>query len=464
MKKFWKRRAVCRALAIITAIAATTLIAAPAFAAPADPSGGEQEKNFDPPEQEHAAFAYLYNFENDAVLYEKGDLNLPAYPASIVKIMSGVVAIEVLGEDRLKTTTITEEMLDKASGNNIDLQPGEQVTAEQMLYALLVNGANDAAYVLAYIASGSAENFVERMNDKARELGMNGTFYTNPTGMHDDSMYTTAADTVKLAKYAYEIPYFMEIVSTPKYVMESANPDNNRNIRNRNCMISKYYRSDYFYDKAIGMNAGFTRQSGYSGVFVARSDDGKLTYLCVIMNAEATAAENGDNSVLHSYAGAIELFDWAFENYGYREVLSSKQVLAELPVTLSATVDYVTLVPSNSLTVYLRKDIDDEKDIKTVINTEESISAPVTKGQVAGSVKVMYEGRELGRSELITTADVTRSDFLYTVEKIREFTTGGFFIASAVSAVALTIAYVLVKARVRTRKLRRGTPGGFRKR
>ena len=219
MKKFWKRRAVCRALAIITAIAATTLIAAPAFAAPADPSGGEQEKNFDPPEQEHAAFAYLYNFENDAVLYEKGDLNLPAYPASIVKIMSGVVAIEVLGEDRLKTTTITEEMLDKASGNNIDLQPGEQVTAEQMLYALLVNGANDAAYVLAYIASGSAENFVERMNDKARELGMNGTFYTNPTGMHDDSMYTTAADTVKLAKYAYEIPYFMEIVSTPKYVM-----------------------------------------------------------------------------------------------------------------------------------------------------------------------------------------------------------------------------------------------------
>ena len=460
-----------RIFALILSLICILSAALPAMADTVGASGsgnnekGEPEKSYDPPEQEHAAYVYLYNFENDVVLYEKGDLNLPTYPTSTVKIMTGVAAIEALDGNRQKEITVTEEMLSHVAGNSIELQAGERVSAEQMLYATIVNGANDAAIVLAYMVSGSIEGFVKLMNDKAHEFGMNGTVYTNPTGMHDDAMYTTTADTVKLARHAYESSYFMEIASTEKYVMQSLTSENEyRTIRNRNCLISKFYRTDYYYDRAIGMNAGYTRQGGYSGVFVARSDDGKLTYLCVIMNAEATEPEGGgSDSVLHNYTGAIELFDWAFESYGYREVLSNKQVMAELPVTLSATVDYVTLVPSDSITVYLRNDVDTATDIKTVISTEESIAAPITKGQVAGNVRVVYGDRELGRVDLITTADISRSEFLHTVERIRNFTSGKFFIAAAVSAVLLTVAYVLIEARLRTKRLRRGTPGGYRK-
>lgn len=434
--------------------------------APTQENGeGDGESSHDPPEQEHAAYAYLYNFENDAVLYEKGDLNLPVYPTSTVKIMTGVAAIEALGDDRQREITVTEEMLDLVAGNSLGLEAGERVTAEQMLYGTIANSANDAAIVLAYMVSGSVESFVSLMNDKAHELGMNSTVYTNPTGMHDDAMYTTTADTVKLAAHAYGLPYYMEIASTEKYVMQSLTSESEyRTVRNRNCLISKFYRSDYYYERALGMNAGYTLQGGYSGVFVARSDDGKLTYLCVIMNAEATDDPNGgDDNVLNNYAGAIELFDWAFDNYSYREVLSDKQVLAELPVTLSATVDYVTLVPAGGITVYLQNDVDPDVDIKTVISTEETLAAPITKGQVAGNVRVVYGDRELGRVDLITTADVARSEFLYSVDRIKQFTTGSFFIATAISAVLLTIAYVLFKARLRVKRLRRGNPGGFRK-
>ena len=171
-------------------------------------------------------------------------------------------------------------------------------------------------------------------------------------------MLTTAADTIKIAKYAYNNPLFMEIVSTQMYLMEETNLSGFRKIYNRNCLLSKYYRGDYFYENAIGMNAGSTVQGGYSSVSVARNGDGDLTYLCVIMNARTVEPEEGGDSILTNYSGAIALFDWVFNTYGYRTVLSPKSVVCEIPVGLSSTADYVTLVPKDSLSAFLSAEID----------------------------------------------------------------------------------------------------------
>ena len=397
---------------------------------------------------DHCIGAYLYNFENDEVLFSVGT-DERVYPTSTVKLMTGIVAIEELGDDLSRQVTITGEMLSKVAGNNVGLMAGEVVTVEQLLYAMLVNSANDAAMVLAYAAYGSVEAFVEKMNDKANALGAYDTYYANPTGMHNDAMVTTVADTAIIAKYAYTLPLFMEIVSTPKYVMEATNLSDYRNIYNRNCLLSKYYNVNYPYPRATGMNAGATTQGGYAICATAEESSTGLSYLAIVMGADEV------DGAIYSYVNAIKLFEWAFRNYDYIEVLSADRIICELPVRLSSTLDYVTLVPSETIEVYLPTTVNVERDIRYSYNTyEDAMDAPIATGEEAGTITVLMGDRILGSCTLVTTSSVARSEFLYFLARVRQFSQSRFFIATVVSAVVLSVIYVLLKAHWREKHIR----------
>ena len=412
------------------------------------PIGAEETDSGAMPVIDHCIGAYLYNFENDEVLYSVG-ADERVYPTSTVKLMTGIVAIEELGDDLSRQVTITAEMLSKVAGNNVGLLAGEVVTVEQLLYAMLVNSANDAAMVLAYAACGSVEAFVERMNEKANTLGAYDTYYANPTGMHNDAMVTTVADTAIIAKYAYTLPLFMEIVSTPKYVMEATNLGDYRNIYNRNCLLSKYYNVNYPYPRATGMNAGATTQGGYAICATAEESSTGLSYLAIVMGADE------EDGAIYSYVNAIKLFEWAFQNYDYIEVLSADRIICELPVRLSSTLDYVTLVPSENIEVYLPTTVDVERDIRYSYNTyADTMDAPIATGEEAGTITVLMGERILGSCTLVTTSSVARSEFLYFLARVRQFSQSRFFIATVVAAVVLSIVYVLLKAHWREKHIR----------
>ena len=412
------------------------------------PIGAEETDGGAMPVIDHCIGAYLYNFENDEVLYSVG-ADERVYPTSTVKLMTGIVAIEELGGDLSRQVTITAEMLSKVAGNNVGLLAGEVVTVEQLLYAMLVNSANDAAMVLAYAACGSVEAFVERMNEKANTLGAYDTYYANPTGMHNDAMVTTVADTAIIAKYAYTLPLFMEIVSTPKYVMEATNLSDYRNIYNRNCLLSKYYNVNYPYPRATGMNAGATTQGGYAICATAEESSTGLSYLAIVMGADEV------DGAIYSYVNAIKLFEWAFQNYDYIEVLSADRIICELPVRLSSTLDYVTLVPSENIEVYLPTTVDVERDIRYSYNTyADTMDAPIATGEEAGTITVLMGERILGSCTLVTTSSVARSEFLYFLARVRQFSQSRFFIATVVAAVVLSIVYVLLKAHWREKHIR----------
>ena len=412
------------------------------------PIGAEETDGGAMPVIDHCIGAYLYNFENDEVLYSVG-ADERVYPTSTVKLMTGIVAIEELGDDLSRQVTITAEMLSKVAGNNVGLLAGEVVTVEQLLYAMLVKSANDAAMVLAYAACGSVEAFVERMNEKANTLGAYDTYYANPTGMHNDAMVTTVADTAIIAKYAYTLPLFMEIVSTPKYVMEATNLSDYRNIYNRNCLLSKYYNVNYPYPRATGMNAGATTQGGYAICATAEESSTGLSYLAIVMGADE------EDGAIYSYVNAIKLFEWAFQNYDYIEVLSADRIICELPVRLSSTLDYVTLVPSENIEVYLPTTVDVERDIRYSYNTyADTMDAPIATGEEAGTITVLMGERILGSCTLVTTSSVARSEFLYFLARVRQFSQSRFFIATVVAAVVLSIVYVLLKAHWREKHIR----------
>lgn len=433
------RRLAATALSVLLIGAAVS----PAAAALPDPDS--------PPTAEGCTSVYLYNFENDRVLYER-DTDKVVYPASTVKLMTGILAAEALGDDLDREITVTSDMLALRAGNNIGLTAGEIVTVKDMMYATLEGGANDAALVLACAVAGSVDEFVSMMNTKASLLGAYDTHYTNPTGLHDDAMVTTAADTAIIAKYAAGIPLIAEITASPKYVMEATNVKDFRNIYNRNCLISKFYDTyeiAYRYENATGMNAGGTTRAGACVVATAKNDDGDLTYLAVLMGCDS------DEKVNAGYAGAIALFDWAFGAWQYADVLSVEDIICEVPVTLSSAIDFCTLAPADNVRVFLpntaQKGVNIEYSYTTMY---ESLAAPVTKGSVAGSVSVIYDGEVIGSSELVATVDIERSELLYTLSQIEKFTKSRFFIASVVSAVILSLLYVLFKARITSKPKR----------
>lgn len=402
-----------------------------------------------PPEITNAQSACLYNFENDRVLLEYNSADR-VYPASTVKIMTAIVAAEYFAADLDSSISITQSMLDEVNGNRIGFQAGEVVTARQMLTCMLVNSANDAAIILAHSVAGSTEKFVELMNKKASEIGAYDTYYTNPTGMHNDAMITTAKDTAVISKYAYSIPGLIDMTSTPKYVMPATNLSDYRNIYNRNSLLSNYYNAGYYYTGTLGLNAGGTSQGGYSICAIAEDAESGLTYLAVVLGAE----ENDDG--IYSYKNAIAMLDWAFEAYAYRNVLSTDKMICELPVELSSTLDYVTLVPSESITVYLSTDIDLDSEIRYSYNTyEDSLDAPVESGQEVGMITVLWGDTILGSCSLITTSSITRSEFLYFLSRVSSFTEGRFFRGTLVGIVVISIAYALITAALREKKLRR---------
>lgn len=401
------------------------------------------------PQIEKCAAAYLSNIENDRVLFELNS-GETVYPASTVKLMTAIVAFDEF-EGALDTQiTVTREMLKEVAGNKIGFYEGEIVTVRQMLYCMLVNSANDAAIILAHATAGDTASFVRMMNEKAAWIGAYNTYYMNPTGLHDDLMVTTAADTAMIAKYAYSIPEFINITSTSKYVMDATNRSDYRSIYNRNCLISKFYSVDYYYSKAIGMNAGATTQGGYALCAVAEDKERGLTYLAVVLGAES------EDGKLYNYINGTNMLEWAFDAYDYAKVLSSSSVICELPVKLSSTLDYVTLVPKDDITVYLPTSVDLKTDIKYSYNTySDSLNAPVEAGAEAGTITVLYGDEILGTCPLITTSSITRSEFLHFLEEVKAFASGRFFIGSVISAVVLSVLYVLYRARQREKKLRR---------
>ena len=431
------RRFTAAAFAVLTMI----LAASPIFA-------DETEASWEPA-VEYAQAAVLYNFENDRILYEYNSTET-VYPASTVKIMTAIVIMEHFGDALDTEITVTQAMIDETAGNRIGFSLGEVVTVEQMLNCMLVNSANDAAIILAHACAGTTSAFVKLMNNKAAWIGAYGTYYTNPTGLHHDDMVTTARDTMLIAKYAYSLPGFIEITSTPKYVMDATNKNTFRNIYNRNCMISKFYSVDYYYNRAIGMNAGATTQGGYALCAAACDEEKALTYLAVVLGAESV------EGTLYNYVNAANLLDWAFESYGYITVLPETKMICELDVNLSSTLDYVTLVPEKDITVYMPTSVDVANEIRYSYNTyADSLNAPVEAGQVAGTITVLYGDEILGSCSLVTTSSITRSEFLFYLSKISDFTKTRFFRGTIISMVVLSVAYVMVKAAHRERKLRR---------
>ena len=397
-----------------------------------------------PPDTSHASSVYVYHVNSGTVMLDKNGSTV-RYPASTVKIASGLLACR-LAQDRLEqSVTITDAMLAGADGRVMGLRAGETVTVQDMLYAAYCSGYNDAVGVLAHTLCGSTEQFVEQMNALAAELGATQTLYTNPTGLHDASMVTTAEDTAKIALAASKNALYMQVCSAVKYQM----PTREQPLHNRNSLVSTYYGVGYFNSSCKGMNAGSTNEGGWCTVTLAEREGDQ--YLCLVMGADE------DENYIYSYKIINDLVSWACQGFATRQVLEAGQATVKIPVQNTGLFGLeVDACAKDALTVYLpRQASDEELEVRCHLSQTE-LQAPIRAGQAVGVITVYYQGTPLGSVEAVILEDHARNPIMHGITLLSDYVSSRAFIATTISAILMLGGYFLYVYSGRATRPRRG--------
>lgn len=212
-----------------------------------------------------AASAILIDADSGRVIGQK-DADTRRPPASTTKIMTALVALRALP---LETEITVDAGAVGIEGSSVYLYPGEVLTLGDLLYALLLESANDAAAAIAIAVSGSIDAFAVRMNETTAELGLTDTQFTNPHGLPDEAHYTTARELATITRAALAIPAFGEMVSTYRHTIPLRGDEGARLLLNHNKLLR-------LYDGAIGVKTGFTKRSGRCLVSAAERDGVRL--------------------------------------------------------------------------------------------------------------------------------------------------------------------------------------------
>ena len=388
-----------------------------------------------------ATSVYLYNVENDRILVSQ-NTDSKIQPVSTVKIMAGLVCTEMLSDRLDEVVVVTQSMIDGVSGQHFNIMPGHNLSVRDLLYLAFCGGCHKSINILAHVISGNLPNFVTLMNTRAREIGMNDTFYANATGMHHASMYTTVNDVAKLCMQAKSNSLLMQITTASDYTTEKLG-EKNFTFENRNYLVGTGYTAKYFNSLCHGLAAGSTIESGYCAATVA--DNGDLSYVCIVMGAGTE-----EDGTIMSYSLVNDLIKWAYDSWGYVEVITEGKTVCEMPVTMSMDIDTVLVVPGRSISIYLPKNTVIGQDItySYTLNSE-TLQAPVAEGAHVALITAYRGTEELATVELVTKSSVAQSEILYTLTRIKEISRSRVFIASVVFALVFTVLYVTVKAIIR---------------
>lgn len=346
-----------------------------------------------------ASSAILIDAKSGMVLYEKNAYD-KAYPASITKILT--VYLACLNLDFDDVVTCTKEGIfgfDRAS-SHIFLDVDEQVTVRDLVYATMLQSANDAAMVLAIAISGSVDKFSELMNQTIKDMGLQSTNFVNPHGLPDDNHYTSAYDMAMITRQAMKNEQFKEVFSTATYEAQPTNKQKDiRYFAAGNAMIKN---GEYYYEYATGGKTGYTEQAGYT--MVTTASKGNMDLVAVVLN-EAEGE--------HRYADTKKLFEYGFSKYktvvlsgeeiGTKEVQIKKDGYLWADAKFSVDVNFNILLPADKNENAL------ETNIKVLDeNNPETIKAVV---------ELTLDGKKIGEVEMNKDIEVYDISFENTTLK-----------------------------------------------
>jgi len=325
------------------------------------------------------------------------------------KIMTAILAIEK-DPDMTQKVEVSEEALKGITSiSSAKIKEGEILTVEDLLYCLMVATSNEAAAILAEFVSGTEEEFVKLMNEKAKEIGAQSTTFTNPQGTYSASALTTARDVAKIVGYAYSLDGFMDIADATVYKIDKTNKNEARRIYSNNQLINNV--SDYYSSIAKGVKTSATAEGGASLATIGEKKIGNALerVIVVVMGCQKTQ----ENSALNNtFVDCKTLLNWFYNNHKVVTLVKKNEPVTEIKVELSDTKDFALLAISENFSSLVPKNYSSDK-LEITFDIPESIMAPVQKGQVVGKAYLKYDGYEYGSVDLISQSDISRSAMLY---------------------------------------------------
>ncbi len=344
--------------------------------------------------------AILVETSTGRILYEKSSTR-QMYPASTTKIMTAILVIENCNLSDM--VTVSETALSNIPSGYVtcDLHVGEEISVKDLLYALMVKSANDAAYVLAEHVAGTVDNFSTMMNSKAKELGCKETNFVNPNGIHSQRHYSCAYDLYLMAQYGMKNETFRTLVSTTSYTLPATNlhPNADRSFSTTNELINPNSREN-FYSNAIGIKTGFTSQAG--NCLVAESSRDGLDFIAVILNAEDSNSR---------YTDCKTLFDYAYDNFTLTKIKEKNTLIDTIEIENGTKeTKRLDLLIDETITVINNKSIDINQIIPE-ITLNQNLMAPIASGDIVGSIKYKVDDIEYSANILAGNDVIPQTDF-----------------------------------------------------
>ena len=332
-----------------------------------------------------ASASVVINGDNGEVIYsQNADERLPM--ASTTKIMTGLLLCEYGNLE--KEITVTKEML-MVEGSSMGLLAGDKVTLHDLLYGLMLASGNDAANVIAFTLGGSLEGFVEMMNQKAKEMGLQNTSFATPSGLDDENHYTTAYELAVIAKYALQNEEFAKAVSCEKATLNYGNPPYRRSLTNHNKLLK-------MFDGVIGVKTGFTKKSGRCLVSAAKKD-GKFV-IAVTLNDP------------NDWQDHINLLNYGLDSIKQTEY-STKFNSFNIPIVNGEK--YMLKVDIEPITVNSLE----TEGITDTVYLPQFLYAPIKKGDVLGKVIYKQNGNVIAERQITAKENVS---VIKTDEKITD--------------------------------------------
>lgn len=448
-----------RILKISTAILLCTLLWLGSFSV----VFAEGETLYKPDFDVQAQAVYLVNGESGLVVYQK-NADTPMVMASLVKMMTCLVAMDHVQDLDGETVTAKQWVFDELYGKNAshaDIWKGETLTVRELLYAMLMPSANEAALMLAeHVSGGYIPNFLYMMNSKAEALGCANTNFADPNGLSQDNI-TTAHDMYLITKAFMENATLVEIASSNSYKMAAHNHAEPYYIATTNRFLvptDPYAKA--FPKIASSVVAGKTGSLGEWQNFASKAVKDGVTYYCVVLNspnaADAVATENELTLVRPALYETAKLYEWVYDNFSTRAALDVTRPITEARVKYSTDMTSVRLMPSSDLKTVLPNDANENTILKT-FDLPEYLAAPLKTGDVVGTVTLSLEGQEIGTADLLVAQDVNRNWVLFGIQKVGEFLGTIYFKIGLVVVLLLAGGYVLlvVQARKKQQQQRR---------
>ena len=369
-------------------------------------------QSFSIPEDVH----YILIDSKTGLVIAEQNAGIQIKPASLTKILTAIIALE--NGDLQQEMTVSQAAVNDIGrgGMNIGIMAGETgLTLENMLNVMLIKSANETANIIAENLAPSRSEYLDTMNEKAKEIGALNTYYVNPSGKdtekEDAPHVTTARDMATMARYAMTIPEFRKIVAKEYYYGMPSSTNKHADgwdplvLRNTNKFL--WYDNTYTYTlegeeheyTVTGIKTGYTGAAGNNLVISATGEDG-MELICVVMH------------VMHSnkvYSYASELLDYGFQNYSLQKLSTAGQLVKTVIVDGAAGNDnFLELVAETDFEAALPISSDNQS-IDTHVEIDSKIQAPINKGKVLGYIEYKSGDAVLGKVNIVASRRVVNS-------------------------------------------------------